>query len=143
MQPRGKVLGVRGAVVDVSFQGAELPQLDEALVVDWDQPGPLLVEVQAHLDEQTVRGVAHQATAGLQRGVPVFATGQPIIVPVGDAFPLAETLKGERVANHPAAVSANISPQVTTTGSVTEIGPTANRVFAARGDSITAAVPIA
>jgi len=103
MQPRGKVLAVRGAVVDVSFQGAELPQLDEALVVDWDQPGPLLVEVQAHLDEQTVRGVALQATAGLQRGVPVFATGQPIIVPVGDAFPLAETLKGERVANHPAA----------------------------------------
>jgi len=85
MQPRGKVLAVRGAVVDVSFQGAELPQLDEALVVDWDQPGPLLVEVQAHLDEQTVRGVALQATAGLQRGAPVFATGQPITVPVGDA----------------------------------------------------------
>ena len=85
MQPRGKVLAVRGAVVDVSFQGAELPQLDEALIIDWDQPGPLLVEVQAHLDEQTVRGVALQATAGLQRGAPVFATGQPITVPVGDA----------------------------------------------------------
>ena len=77
MQPRGKVVAVRGAVVDVAFDGAELPHLEEALVVEWDQPGALLVEVQAHLDERTVRGVALQATAGLKRGVPVRATGRP------------------------------------------------------------------
>ena len=53
-QPSGKVLAVRGAVVDVAFEGAELPRLDEALIVEWDQPRALIVEVQAHLDESTV-----------------------------------------------------------------------------------------
>src|SRR6202795_4536736 len=83
-QPRGKVLAIRGAVVDVAFDAGELPRLEEALVVEWDRPGTLIVEVQAHLDEGTVRGVALQATAGLKRGVPVRATGHPITVPVGD-----------------------------------------------------------
>ena len=64
-QPSGRVLAVRGAVVDVAFEGAELPHIEEALVIEWDQPGVLIVEVQAHLDECTVRGVALQATAGL------------------------------------------------------------------------------
>jgi F-type H+-transporting ATPase subunit beta len=83
-QPMGSVLSVRGAVVDVVFDEARLPPIDEALVVEWDQPGPLTIEVQAHLDETTVRGVALQSTAGLKRGVPVRATGGPITVPVGD-----------------------------------------------------------
>ena len=83
-QPRGKVLAIRGAVVDVAFEAGELPRLEEALIVEWDRPGALIVEVQAHLDESTVRGVALQATAGLRRGVPVRATGRPITVPVGD-----------------------------------------------------------
>ena len=75
---------MRGAVVDVAFEGAELPHIDEALVIEWDQPLVLIVEVQAHLDESTVRGVALQATAGLKRGVPVRATGSPITIPIGE-----------------------------------------------------------
>jgi len=73
-EPKGRVLAVRGAVVDVRFDVAELPQLHDALVIEWDQPGDLIVEVQAHLDPYTIRGVALQATAGLKRGVPVRAT---------------------------------------------------------------------
>ena len=84
-QPRGKVLAVRGAVIDVAFDGTELPRLEEALIVEWDRPGILVVEVQAHLDESTVRGVALQATAGLKRGAPVHATGAPITVAVGES----------------------------------------------------------
>ncbi|MGE0286831.1 MAG: F0F1 ATP synthase subunit beta [Bradyrhizobium sp.] len=80
----GRVLAVRGAVVDIGFQLNALPQLGDALVVNWDQPEALIVEVQAHLDETTVRGVALQATAGLKRGVTVRSTGGPIMVPVGD-----------------------------------------------------------
>jgi F-type H+/Na+-transporting ATPase subunit beta len=83
-EPRGRVVAVRGAVVDIAFDGAELPRLEEALVVEWDQPEALIVEVQAHIDERTLRGVALQATAGLKRGVPVRATGLAITVPVGD-----------------------------------------------------------
>ncbi len=81
----GKVVAVRGAVIDVVFESAALPRLDEALVVEWDRPETLIVEVQAHLDELTARGVALQATTGLKRGVLVRATGDPIMVPVGDA----------------------------------------------------------
>jgi F-type H+-transporting ATPase subunit beta len=83
-QLKGSVLAVRGAVVDVAFADGRLPRIDDALVVEWDQTGPLAVEVQAHLDETTVRGVALQSTAGLRRGVSVRTTGGPITVPVGD-----------------------------------------------------------
>ena len=71
--------------MDVAFDGVQLPRLDEALIVEWDQPGSLIIEVQAHLDERTLRGVALQATARLKRGVPVRATGIPVTVPVGDS----------------------------------------------------------
>jgi F-type H+/Na+-transporting ATPase subunit beta len=84
-RPTGKVIAVRGAVIDVAFEAGELPGLDEALVVHWEQPETLVVEVQAHLDHRTVRGVALQATAGLKRGVAVRATGRAVTVPVGDA----------------------------------------------------------
>jgi F-type H+/Na+-transporting ATPase subunit beta len=81
----GTVIAVRGAVVDVAFEAGHLPPINEELVIEWDRPAPLILEVQAHLDETAVRGVALQATAGLQRGVPVRATGSPITIPAGDA----------------------------------------------------------
>lgn len=82
----GKVLAVRGAVVDVVFSGAAVPRLEEALIVEWDRSEALILEVQAHLDERSVRAVALQATAGLKRGVTVRATGRPVTVPVGDSI---------------------------------------------------------
>jgi F-type H+/Na+-transporting ATPase subunit beta len=85
-EPKGRVVAVRGAVVDIAFDRTELPHLEEALIVEWDGPLPLVLEVQAHLDEGTVRGVAFQSTAGLKRGVPVRATGKPVMVPVGEAL---------------------------------------------------------
>ena len=85
-QSTGRVLTVRGAVVDVAFEGGDLPKIDEALIVEWDRPNTLLVEVQAHLDSRSVRGVALQSTAGLRRGERVRATGSPITAPVGDAI---------------------------------------------------------
>jgi F-type H+/Na+-transporting ATPase subunit beta len=84
-RPTGTVIAARGAVIDVAFEVGELPGLNEALVVRWDQPEALVIEVQAHLDERTVRGVALQATAGLKRGVPVCPTGSSVTVPVGEA----------------------------------------------------------
>jgi F-type H+-transporting ATPase subunit beta len=84
-EPTGTVIAVRGAVIDVEFPVERLPRLGDALWVDWDQPEMLIVEVQAHLNERTVRGVALQETAGLNRGVAVRSTGGPIRVPVGDA----------------------------------------------------------
>lgn len=80
---RGVVHAVRGAVVDAIFDGGPLPPIHSALRVLWDQPGALDLEVHSHLDRHTLRAVALQSTAGLARGVPVRATGQPIQVPVG------------------------------------------------------------
>jgi F-type H+-transporting ATPase subunit beta len=82
--PQGRVLAVRGAVIDVGFAEAALPRLEEALIVEWDRPETLVLEVQAHLDGNSVRGVALQATAGLRRGTAVRATGHPVTVPVGN-----------------------------------------------------------
>ena len=81
----GTVVSVRGAVVDVSFDGEALPPINTALVVEWDRPEPLVLEVHSHVDPATVRGIALQATAGLARSTRVRATGAPISVPVGDA----------------------------------------------------------
>lgn len=86
MQPHhsGTVIAVRGPVVDVHFEGA-LPAIETALIVAWDQRGPLMLEVHSQLDAKTVRAVALQATSGLKRGTAVHATGAAISVPVGEA----------------------------------------------------------
>jgi len=81
----GRVTAVRGAVLDVVFDGTALPPIDAALVVSPDDGAPIISEVQSHLDETTVRAIALQSTAGLRRGVAVRATGAPLEVPVGDA----------------------------------------------------------
>ncbi|HEY0265978.1 MAG TPA: F0F1 ATP synthase subunit beta [Rhizomicrobium sp.] len=80
----GTIVAVRGAVVDVRFEDA-LPAIDTALMVAWDRPEQLVLEVHSHLDPRNVRAVALQATAGLKRGTAVHATGAAITVPVGEA----------------------------------------------------------
>lgn len=78
----GRVVAVRGPVVDVEVEG-ELPQLKEALMVG-ESDVPLTLEVHSQLDERTVRAVALADTAGLRRGTPVRRTGQPLTVPTGE-----------------------------------------------------------
>ena len=81
----GKVVSVRGAVVDVSFETSVVPPINTALVVEWDRAEPLVLEVHSHLDPETVRAIALQATAGLARGTAVRATDGPVAVPIGEA----------------------------------------------------------
>jgi F-type H+/Na+-transporting ATPase subunit beta len=81
---KGTVVSVRGSVIDVRFADGTLPAINEALEVGGSVA--LVAEVQAHLDEHTVRAVAMQSTEGLSRGVAVRATGGPICVPVGEAM---------------------------------------------------------
>ncbi|WP_199902744.1 hypothetical protein [Azospirillum sp. B4] len=66
----GKVVAVRGAVVDVAFDGMRLPPLNTALTVAWDRPDPLTLEVHSHLDAATVRAIALQPTAGWRAARP-------------------------------------------------------------------------
>jgi F-type H+-transporting ATPase subunit beta len=82
----GRVIAVRGAVVDVVFDGGPLPPIEDALIVATDKGAPITAEVQAQWDEMSVRTIALQSTSGLSRGAVVHACGGPIEVPVGEAL---------------------------------------------------------
>lgn len=79
----GKVIQVVGVVVDVEFDGSELPHIYDAIEVKRGEE-VLTLEVAQHLDEHTVRAISMQSTDGLKRGESVTTTGKPIAVPVGD-----------------------------------------------------------
>jgi F-type H+/Na+-transporting ATPase subunit beta len=84
---KGKIIQVIGVVVDVRFDEGDLPGILEALTVSFEYQGDkkeLILEVQQHLGENSVRTVAMTATDGLVRGMEVSCTGSPITVPVGD-----------------------------------------------------------
>merc|ERR1712172_344532 len=79
--PKGKVVSVIGAVVDVQFEDG-LPEILNALEVENRAP-KLILEVAQHLGENTVRTIAMDGTEGLIRGQVVNDTGNPIMIPVG------------------------------------------------------------
>ena len=82
----GVISQVIGPVVDVMFDnaGTEMPNLLDALEIKRDDGTVLVVECQQHIGEKTVRAIAMDSTDGLCRGMEVIATGQPIIMPIGD-----------------------------------------------------------
>jgi F-type H+/Na+-transporting ATPase subunit beta len=82
---QGKVTQVLGNVVDIEFPAGQLPDIFDAVGIVRDGQDDLILEVELHLGEGTVRTVAMDTTDGLNRGAVVYATGQPIAVPVGDA----------------------------------------------------------
>ena len=87
MSNQGTIVQVIGAVVDVDFSAAaKLPEIYNALELNYELFGvqtKLVLEVQQHLGDGWVRGVAMSTTEGLKRGMPVFDLGAPISVPVG------------------------------------------------------------
>ncbi|MBQ2164441.1 MAG: F0F1 ATP synthase subunit beta [Muribaculaceae bacterium] len=82
----GKITQVIGPVVDVTFEGegSKVPEIYSALVVKRHDGTELMLEVEQHIGENTVRCVAMDSTDGLQRGTRVQDLGQPISVPTGD-----------------------------------------------------------
>lgn len=84
----GHISQVIGPVVDVYFEGTEtetfLPAIHDALEIKRHNGRRLIVEVQQHIGENTVRTVAMDSTDGLQRGMKVRSLGGPITMPVGD-----------------------------------------------------------
>ena len=80
MSGLGKVSQVMGAVVDVSFEDGNLPQIMNALEIQRDGDSKLVLEVAQHLGDSVVRTVAMDTTDGLVRGTKVTDTGIPIAV---------------------------------------------------------------
>ncbi len=86
-QLKGKILQIIGPVVDIEFEGGQLPLIYNAIRIPRTSvegvQEDLIVEVQQHLGEDRVRAVAMDSTDGLVRGMEAFDTGKPISVPVG------------------------------------------------------------
>ena len=70
----GYITQVIGPAVDVIFEGEgnELPPIYAALKIERDNGTDLIVEVEQHIGENTVRCVAMDTTDGLRRGMKVI-----------------------------------------------------------------------
>ncbi len=77
---KGTVISVRGSVVDVHFP-PPLPELYTQLQTG--EEGKMVIEVIAHVNAETVRGISLTPTSGLARGSPVLNPGHSLQVPVG------------------------------------------------------------
>src|SRR6056300_727608 len=84
----GKISQIIGPVVDVKFdqEGATLPKIYNSLHVKKDDGTTVVLEVQSHLGQNTVRSISMDSTEGLVRGAEVTDTGDAIKVPTGDAL---------------------------------------------------------
>ena len=81
----GKVAQIVGPVIDVEFgSGAELPRIYDSLEINRPDGSILVLEVQSHIGEDSVRTIAMDSSDGLSRGTEVVATGAPIQMPIGD-----------------------------------------------------------
>lgn len=83
----GKISQIIGPVIDVKFENAEnLPNIYEALEIKRDNGTTLVLEVQQHIGEDTVRTVAMDSSDGLRRGMEALATGAAITMPIGEGI---------------------------------------------------------
>ena len=82
----GKVSQIIGPVVDVEFSGENnsLPKIYDALEIKKEDGSKLVLEVQSHIGEETVRTISMDSTDGLSRGVDATSLERPIQMPIGD-----------------------------------------------------------
>jgi F-type H+-transporting ATPase subunit beta len=80
---QGKIIAVRGNVVDVCFS-PPLPPRNHQLRTGTDNA--VVLEVQTHLDTDTVRCIALNPTRRLGRGMPVLHPGSTLEMPVGEVL---------------------------------------------------------
>merc|ERR1712136_334356 len=114
--PKGQVVSVIGAVVDVQFEDG-LPEILNALEVENRSP-KLILEVAQHLGENTVRTIAMDGTEGLIRGQVVNDTGNPIMIPVGpETLGRIINVVGQAIhAEAPEFEEMNVSQDILVTG---------------------------
>ena len=99
----GIITQVMGAVVDVKFAGADLPEIYTALKSRVSVDGKdseIVLEIQQHMGGGLMRCVAMSSTEGLRRGDKAENTGSAITVPVGvDVLGRIFNVTGEPVDN--------------------------------------------
>ena len=109
----GKIAQVIGPVVDVIFEGEDniIPPIYTALKIDREDGSMLILEVEQHIGEDTVRCVAMESTDGLRRGLRVDSLERPIAVPTGDQVKgrLLNVI-GQAIDNLPALNNQDLRP---------------------------------
>ncbi len=127
--PVGRVVAVRGSVVDLSFE-QDLPPINT--VVKTGKHLEIVLEVHMQLDNRHVRCIALNPTQGLERGMKAISTNGPLTVPVGpetlghmfdvfgntlDGFDLPSAMERRSIHNQPPPLTAR-----STTSQVFETG---------------------
>ena len=87
---KGCISQIIGPVVDVVFTHeatgkVQLPSIHHALEVKRNDGKEIVLEIQQHIGDFTVRTVAMDSTDGLSRGMEIKVTGGPITMPVGES----------------------------------------------------------
>ncbi len=83
---KGKLIQIIGSVFDAKFEEGQVPSVLNALEIRGDLGAGRTVlygEVQQHLGGGRIRAISLGSTMGLARGMDVFDTGSPVMVPVG------------------------------------------------------------
>ena len=91
---QGNIVQCIGAVVDIQFPRDAMPNIYNALLLDKSEEhdgceAELVFEVQQQLGDGIVRTIAMGSTEGLQRGLSVEDTGEPIGIKRLEARPIA------------------------------------------------------
>ena len=97
----GKVIQIIGPVIDVKFENGHLPDLLNAIEVEYDGK-KVVLEAASQLGDDVVRCIAMSSTDGMPRGIPAVDTGTGITVPVGhETLGRIFNLLGEAIDNKP------------------------------------------
>ena len=85
----GKIIKITGTVIDVQFPQGYTPKINSCLVIEIPEDGikkthAARLEVAVQLGDDIVRCIAIENVHGISRNLPVYDTGSPITVPVGD-----------------------------------------------------------
>lgn len=97
----GIVTQVIGPVLDIKFEDGHLPELLNAIEINFNDR-KIVLEVAQHIGDNVVRCIAMSSTDGLPRGIEAVDTGAPISVPVGkETLGRVFNLLGEPIDNIP------------------------------------------
>ena len=97
----GIVTQIIGPVLDIRFEEGCLPDLNNAVIINYGDK-KITLEVAQHIGDSVARCIAMTGTEGLPRGIEAVDTGAPISVPVGrETLGRIFNLLGECVDNMP------------------------------------------
>jgi len=85
----GKIIKITGTVIDVQFPQGHTPKINSCLIIeipneDKKKMHTACLEVALQLGDDIVRCIAIENVHGISRNLPVYDTGNSIMVPVGD-----------------------------------------------------------